>query len=42
MTVDTELQRHQQDWDHFIHLTFKILGGIIVLLIAMAIFLVRT
>ena len=42
MTVDAELQRHQQDWEAFIHLSIKVAGGIVLLLIAMAIFLVKT
>jgi len=41
MSVDTELQRHRQDWEDFVRLTTYIAGGVIALLILMAIFLVK-
>jgi len=41
MSVDTELQRHRQDWDDFVRLTTYVAGGVIALLILMAIFLVK-
>ncbi len=40
MSVDTELQRHRQDWDGFVRLTIFVAGGVAVLLILMAAFLV--
>jgi len=42
MSVDTELQRHRQDWDNFMRLTFIGAVGVAVLLILMALFLVKT
>ena len=42
MSVDSELQRHRDDWEHFMGLTVKIATGIAVLLILMAIFLVKS
>ncbi len=42
MSVDTELQRHRQDWDGFVRLTIFVAGGVAVLLILMAAFLVTT
>jgi hypothetical protein len=42
MSVDTELQRHRQDWESFLRFTFIGAAGIAVLLILMALALVRT
>jgi hypothetical protein len=41
MSVDSELQRHRADWENFMGLTVKITGGLAVLLILMAVFLVN-
>lgn len=42
MSVDTELQRHRQDWEGFVRLTIFVAAGVAVLLILMAAFLVKT
>ena len=42
MSVDSELQRHREDWENFMGLTVKITVGIAVLLVLMAVFLVKT
>ena len=39
MSVDNELQRHQQDWNEFVRFTTYASAGIILLLILMAYFL---
>ncbi|MFZ0694397.1 MAG: aa3-type cytochrome c oxidase subunit IV [Alphaproteobacteria bacterium] len=39
MSVNNELQRHQQDWNEFVRFTTYAGAGIIVLLILMAVFL---
>jgi len=41
MSVDTELQRHRQDWEDFVRLTLYVGSGVVALLILMAIFLVK-
>ena len=41
MSVDSELQRHRQDWEDFVRRTTYVASGVIVLLILMAIFLVK-
>lgn len=42
MAADTELQRHKQDYDGFIRLTTWIIGGIVLGLVLMAIFLIKS
>ncbi|HLF58631.1 MAG TPA: aa3-type cytochrome c oxidase subunit IV [Alphaproteobacteria bacterium] len=42
MSVDSELQRHRQDWEGFVRLTMIASAGVIVLLALMAAFLVKT
>lgn len=40
MSVDSELQRHQQDWHGFMRLTTYCGSTVVVILILMAIFLI--
>jgi len=42
MSVDTELKRHREDWEGFMHLTMTVGAGVALLLILMAIFLVKS
>jgi hypothetical protein len=42
MAVDSELQRHRQDWEGFMRITVCVSGTIAAALILMAIFLVHT
>ena len=40
MAVESDLQRHQQDWKNFIRLVAYTLGAIVVILALLAIFVV--